>query len=549
MGLLGNLKGAKGDTGLVANYAVSALKSAVNAPDLVFITDSGKEGVWKRDLTDTVSADNVGTVMVDNLGKRWKRQFENNINVTWFGAKGDNSTNNNPFFILAVDYCRINSKNLYIPKGEYVTSIYFPTRQEVISGILDFNNITVFGDGKKSIIKTVSAGGADVLQLNAIKNITFRDLGITGVKTNAADLTNGINGVSITNGGENITIDRVHVFDLPFVDNGVFIDGSKAFTIQRGSTGTSDLSNIRILNCTAAGCKYGYILQTSLFTQIYKGMLVTGCYFDVDYIGIQVDIPIPTSGTNKNSNCSATITNNFIKNAQIGIVLGVANNVVAQNNTFSNLLNTTPVASFDARKISLVMQGSQFCNVQGNVFSYINANCYCSIEGIAGQPNETCIIKNVFNGSCTGKAVRLSYSGTESIKNSVLETLATGNADVKYDVTIFEKAYNNIIVDSYLERGFATYEAKNTSSYTTTKYDVGKTLALNSSTPQTVILSDLVHESTVTFIQYGTGQVTFTAGTLTPINFAGKLKTAGQFAIVKGIVVGTNVFLTGDLLN
>ena len=76
MGLLGNLKGAKGDTGLVANYAVTALKSAANAPELVFIADSGKEGLFTYDATDTTTVDDNMNVLVKNDGKRFKRKSD-----------------------------------------------------------------------------------------------------------------------------------------------------------------------------------------------------------------------------------------------------------------------------------------------------------------------------------------------------------------------------------------------------------------------------------------------------------------------------------------
>lgn len=73
MALLGNIKGP---TGLVANYSVSGLKSASTAPDLVFISDSGKEGVFCYDASDTTTADDGLNVFVKNDGKRFKRKSD-----------------------------------------------------------------------------------------------------------------------------------------------------------------------------------------------------------------------------------------------------------------------------------------------------------------------------------------------------------------------------------------------------------------------------------------------------------------------------------------
>ena len=73
MALTGNIKGA---TGVVANYAVSDLKSASIVPNLVFITDSGKEGLFYYDATDTTTVDDNQNVFVKSDNKRYKRKSD-----------------------------------------------------------------------------------------------------------------------------------------------------------------------------------------------------------------------------------------------------------------------------------------------------------------------------------------------------------------------------------------------------------------------------------------------------------------------------------------
>jgi len=57
---------------------------------LYYVHDAGKEGVFYYDSGDTASADNLGTVVVaSGVGARFKRIYEEEIDVRWFGAVGD----------------------------------------------------------------------------------------------------------------------------------------------------------------------------------------------------------------------------------------------------------------------------------------------------------------------------------------------------------------------------------------------------------------------------------------------------------------------------
>lgn len=50
-------------------------------------------GNFVRDDSDTTTADNDGTVLIDVLGRRWKRTFTGPAIPEWYGAKGDGATN------------------------------------------------------------------------------------------------------------------------------------------------------------------------------------------------------------------------------------------------------------------------------------------------------------------------------------------------------------------------------------------------------------------------------------------------------------------------
>ena len=57
---------------------------------------SGIAGLFTVDPTDNKSDDDHGIIIVDVLGRRWKRAYSGLVDVKWFGAKGDGVHNDAP---------------------------------------------------------------------------------------------------------------------------------------------------------------------------------------------------------------------------------------------------------------------------------------------------------------------------------------------------------------------------------------------------------------------------------------------------------------------
>jgi hypothetical protein len=83
--------------------------------DLLYTKDKGQEGYWRLDSTDTTSPDNTGTVLVTSSGKRFKRVFDGKANLRWFGAKGDDTTNDT----VAIQTAWNTKIPIYAPAGNY----------------------------------------------------------------------------------------------------------------------------------------------------------------------------------------------------------------------------------------------------------------------------------------------------------------------------------------------------------------------------------------------------------------------------------------------
>ena len=73
----------------------AALRAYTGRAKRVYITGllatakpAGIAGIFQYDSTDTTSTDNGGTVVVGADGRRWKRQFDGDVSILWFGADG-----------------------------------------------------------------------------------------------------------------------------------------------------------------------------------------------------------------------------------------------------------------------------------------------------------------------------------------------------------------------------------------------------------------------------------------------------------------------------
>jgi len=120
---------------MLKDFSIEQLRFKTINEERVWVNDVGQEGLFKYDSGDTTSADNTGTIIVDQVGgKRWKRDFKGGMNVKWFGAKGDGATDDTVAIQAAINALSSYSQpsvtgsyygisdHLYIPYGRYVIS-------------------------------------------------------------------------------------------------------------------------------------------------------------------------------------------------------------------------------------------------------------------------------------------------------------------------------------------------------------------------------------------------------------------------------------------
>lgn len=80
----------------------TALRAYTGRAEAIDISTPGIAGRFNRDTSDTTTADNGGTVIVDAAGRRWKRAFSGDVHITWFGVDGLATTDDAPKISAAI---------------------------------------------------------------------------------------------------------------------------------------------------------------------------------------------------------------------------------------------------------------------------------------------------------------------------------------------------------------------------------------------------------------------------------------------------------------
>jgi hypothetical protein len=279
------------------------------------------------------------------------------VSVKDFGAVGDGVTNDYAAINAAWLYCYPIGANLYFPSGTYlVVTDNFPFRntQLPVTSLLNCNNMTIYGDGPSSILKTSSVLGADVLQLNGLKNFHVRNLQVQSV-ISGSDA--GSNGMSVTGGFDNITVDNFWAYNLAYVDKTTYVDGGKAVSIQPPSEANPiTMGSFKATNIYADGCVYGFGYEPDNDLALTQPVSI-----EVDIVvsnsrqGVVFSAPAATSTLSANSTSGVRIRGQSI-NCMQDIVCG---------RTFGVDLDMQIIQTKTAAQLLLSYQGTQWTSVDG----------------------------------------------------------------------------------------------------------------------------------------------------------------------------------------
>ena len=196
-------------------------------------------GVFKLDTSDTTTVDNGGTVVVDSLGRRWKRQFDGILfEASWFGVIADDATDNTSSLNNAITAAA--NDILMLPSGTFRTDIIALTSRIHIMGAL--TGTTVWKRRASSNNFGITATSIDGIRLS---NFTLN----ANIAQNAASGAHG--GISFT------TCTNMQITDVTCVDWRGTFSGAPVGSGLSVSGGTGGI----FIRVYAEGCYDGLILN------------------------------------------------------------------------------------------------------------------------------------------------------------------------------------------------------------------------------------------------------------------------------------------------
>lgn len=351
---------ASSGLGLIGGITYAELRAYTGTSTRVYclgksnILDGGY-GFFERDSSDTTSADNGGTILIDASGRRWKRQYSGSINLIWF-AKGDGTADDKTALQNAVNATPWGG-DLFVN----TPPVYYKVSAETIIS----RPINIYGSGGSSVtskqMPCIKASGHNsIFKLRAtLDGYMFGAYGVTGVHMRDLMLegpalnTNGLYGIctdeTINSGVYHIRNNTFTNVNMRYFDYGWNIRGicylnswndCRALWCSRGcvvdkvsgaTEGGSDQN--RFFGCEFVLCDRGLSLseegyagsQTIVGCTLSEGLVglivgfntslhLAGCQIESnDYSG--VSITIPASVNNPNSEAIKNIIGNcFIFN-------------------------------------------------------------------------------------------------------------------------------------------------------------------------------------------------------------------------------------------
>jgi len=291
-----------------------------------YAPNDGGGGIFSYDSTIDKSTANGGTIIDPSVSLAlqgtgigigcWIRQYSGAINIKWFGAKGDGSTDDTSIIQATINYCLSNRKELYMPSGVYIItslSINAGNKSLKIFGTSsmrgdEFDAGTGHEYGTILYASTIS-GSTTAISISSASTqhrIILENISIQGVNDQSATAVDTTTGLNIQNAPstilQNVTIDR-------FKNGLVFANGwhSKFYNLEItscyiGITLGDGMNVVAIYSCrttkcyigvyvTNGGglslhnhwfedCSYGFNLHNPTDTNAYEGLVLINPWFE-----------------------------------------------------------------------------------------------------------------------------------------------------------------------------------------------------------------------------------------------------------------------------
>ena len=178
----------------------AAVRAYVGDRKVIFVTGyllsaspSGISGSFIADPADTTTPDNGATVLVSVNGMRWKRQYTGGVDIRWWGAKFDSTTDDTTAVQACVNYCVPRQIEILLPVG--FSKITAPITVDVT-----YRGLNMTGQGwqlTKFIYPTLTSGQSCFLldgYPGAVDGATVHGIGFNGNANTNAFAMRGVGG-------------------------------------------------------------------------------------------------------------------------------------------------------------------------------------------------------------------------------------------------------------------------------------------------------------------------------------------------------------------
>jgi hypothetical protein len=186
--------------GLMPYLTIEQLRAGVaDTARSVFITNEGKSGIFKHNVSSAAPDDNAMVIVVG--GKRYERVYNGTVNASWFGVIGDGVTDNSAAIQAMLNQTKYSS--IYFPKP----SVSYRWK----SIIMRSNKTLLFEEGTLVEGLGTLAASEKMVLMYQVNNITIKGTNVT-FRDKKANYTSG---------------QHRHIFSLEGVTN-VLIEGVAA---------------------------------------------------------------------------------------------------------------------------------------------------------------------------------------------------------------------------------------------------------------------------------------------------------------------------------
>lgn len=226
-------------TGLTTRVYVTGL--------LVTTQPSGIAGVFIVDPTDTTSLDDSGTIIVDNSGRRWKRQYVGALMAGWFGVTGDGVLCQIGFTAFEAALLKLGGIGM-LPRGQINVGQW---RALWTVANVPSNGFTLKGDGSTLVFKNISTVDPTTLReptLFSCKGSSGTDY-VTGVNLEDFDIDYSD---QVCKGGA--TLASASLTDvIPYSDGTMVFEGDYLYKVRLKNININEVygDGVRVLRCTA----------------------------------------------------------------------------------------------------------------------------------------------------------------------------------------------------------------------------------------------------------------------------------------------------------